>query len=66
MEEYRAYLLGPDGHVESRIDLICSDETTAKERAEQLADDRPVELWQGDRKIAEYPARRPTLKGPPA
>lgn len=57
MEEYRAYLLGPDGRIVSRIDLLCSDEDTAKERAEQLAQDCAVELWQGDRKIATYPPR---------
>jgi len=48
------YLLGPDGHV----DIVCSDEDTAKERAQQLAQDNAVELWQGDRKIAVYQADR--------
>jgi hypothetical protein len=58
MEEYRAYLLGPDGRIASRIDLICEDENAARERARQLAHDCAVELWCGDRKIAEYPARQ--------
>lgn len=57
MEEYRANLMGPDGHVMSRVDLICEDEETARERAQQLAQDRVVELWQGARKIAEYHPR---------
>ena len=45
MEEYRAYLLGPDGH-------LCADENTAKQKAQDLAEDCVVELWQGARKIA--------------
>ncbi|MGY3622374.1 hypothetical protein ACVJGD_008570 [Bradyrhizobium sp. USDA 10063] len=55
MEEYRAYLMGPDGYIVSRIDLVCADEDTAKERAQQLAHDCTAELWQGERKIATYP-----------
>jgi hypothetical protein len=58
MGEYRAYLVGPDGRIASRIDLICEDENAAREKARQLADDWAVELWFGDRKIAEYPARQ--------
>jgi len=23
MNEYKAYLIGPDGHIQSRVDLIC-------------------------------------------
>jgi len=25
MEEYRAYIVGPDGHVLERVDLRCND-----------------------------------------
>ena len=25
MEEYRAYVIGPDGHVVNRVDIRCSD-----------------------------------------
>ena len=57
MDEYKAFMLGPDGKIVSRIDLIC-DESTAREQAQQLADDCAVELWKGTQKIAEYPARR--------
>jgi hypothetical protein len=55
MEEYKACLLGPDGRVAWRVDLICEDEKAAREQAQQLAQKCPVELWQGARKIAEYP-----------
>jgi len=54
MERYTAYFLGPDGRVANRIDLVCEHEREAKERARQLAQDCAVELWQGDRRVAEY------------
>jgi hypothetical protein len=36
MQEYRAYLIGPDGHIFQRTDLVCADDETAKESAERL------------------------------
>ena len=54
MNEYRAYLMRPDGHIQSRVDLICKNEEAAKEQAKQLVDGHDVELWQLDRKIATF------------
>ncbi|MGY2907009.1 hypothetical protein ACVWVY_006030 [Bradyrhizobium sp. URHC0002] len=54
MNEYRAYVLGPDGHIQRRVDLICEHEEAAKEQAKQLVDGHDVELWQLDRKIATF------------
>ena len=51
MQEYRAYIMGPDGHVQSRVDLRCKDESEAIVRAKQLVDGHDVELWQLDRLI---------------
>jgi hypothetical protein len=51
MQEYRAYIMGPDGHVHKRVDLRCSDESEAIVRAKQLVDGHDVELWQLDRLI---------------
>lgn len=51
---YSAYLVGPDGHIQGRVDLICADDEAAKERAVQLVSGDDVELWQGDRRIAEF------------
>ena len=51
MQEYRAYIIGPDGHVQSRVDLRCKDVAEAFEQAKQLADGHDVELWQLDRYI---------------
>ena len=57
MEDYRAYVIGPDGHVRDRVDYWCRDVDAAKERAKQLVDGYDVELWQLDRKIAVFYAR---------
>ena len=51
MQEYRAYFVGPDGHVQNRTDLRCADDAEAIRLAKQLFDGRDVELWQLDRKI---------------
>ena len=53
---YSAYLVGPDGHIQGRVDFICADEEAAKERAVQLVNGNDVELWQGDRRVAEFKA----------
>jgi hypothetical protein len=54
MQEYHAYIMGSDGHILKRINLFCANDETAKERAKQLVDGHDVELWQSDRRIAEY------------
>jgi hypothetical protein len=58
MNEYRAYLVGPDGHIQSRVDLICEHEEAAKEQAKQLVDGHDVELWHLDRKITTFTCNR--------
>ena len=54
VNEYRAYLIGPDGHIQRRVDMLCADDNAAKERAKQLVDGHDVELWQLDRQIATF------------
>jgi hypothetical protein len=54
VNEYRAYLMRPDGHILSLVDLVCGHEEAAKERAKQLVDGHDVELWQHDRQIATF------------
>ncbi|WP_426536674.1 hypothetical protein [Bradyrhizobium sp. McL0615] len=46
--EYKVYAIGPDGHIILRIDLVCDDDAAAKERARQLVDAHPIELWRGE------------------
>jgi hypothetical protein len=57
MQEYHAFVLGPDGHIAYRHDLRCSDDEAAKERAKQLVNGHGVELWQLDRMVATFTRR---------
>ena len=63
MQEYRAYLMGPNGHVQSRVDIRCDDEAEAIRLARQLVDGHDVELWQLDRQIEifRHTSERPIL-----
>jgi hypothetical protein len=54
MRDYRALILGPDGHVVDRVDMFCTDDEVARERTRQLVDGHDVELWRHDRKLAEF------------
>ena len=54
MQEYRAYLVGPDDHIVKCVELVCADDEAAKEQAKALVDGYDVELWQEARKIAEF------------
>jgi hypothetical protein len=54
MAEYRAYIIGGDGHFLRVVELLCPDDDTAKECAKQFADGHDVELWQGERKITAF------------
>jgi hypothetical protein len=52
--EYRAYLIGHDGHFRNAVPLVCADDAEAEEKAKQLVDGHDVELWQRDRKVATF------------
>jgi hypothetical protein len=54
MQDYRAYFVGPDGHVQNRVYLRCADDAEAIRLAKQLFDGRDGELWQLDRKIGTF------------
>jgi len=54
MEEYRAYVIGPNGHITNRIDLRCYNEKEARRLAKIAVDDHPVELWETDRFIERF------------
>jgi hypothetical protein len=58
MQEYRAYIVGDDGHFMRAVDIFCDDDEAAKERAKQLVDGHDVELWQLDRKIETFKHQR--------
>lgn len=54
MNGYRAYIIGADGHIFRRVDLVCSDEAEARERAKALVDGHDVELWELDHHIVTF------------
>jgi hypothetical protein len=54
MEEYRAYVIGPDGHIFNRVDIRSPDETEARRLAKIAVDGHAVELWQADRFIERF------------
>jgi len=54
MHGYRAYIIGPDGHIQHRLDLFCETEDEAKVKAKQLVDGHAVELWDRARKIVRF------------
>jgi hypothetical protein len=54
MDEYRAYMIGPDGHIFNRVDIRCADENEARRLAKVAVYGHAVELWQGDRFIERF------------
>jgi hypothetical protein len=58
MPDYRAYLIGPDGCIHGRVELICIDDDDVLEHAMQVVDGHDVELWQLDRRIAMFAKRQ--------
>ena len=53
MQDYRAFVLGPDGHITNRYDFWAPDDEAAREQAKQLQHGHDLELWHHDRKIAD-------------
>ena len=56
MNAYSAYVIGSDGHLRHRIDIVCENDDAAKEQAEALVDGNDLELWQQNRKICTFKA----------
>lgn len=56
-QSYRAYLIGPDGHIVGREDLICSTDAEAVEQASRFTDKHEVEVWNECRLVTKL-ARR--------
>lgn len=51
MPEYRAYIVGHDGHFRASEIIVAEDDKRAVRIAEKLVDGHDVELWHLDRKI---------------
>ncbi len=54
MPEYRAYIIGSDGHFQDALGMNCDNDDAAIKRVDNLASAEAVdiELWQGDRMVA--------------
>jgi hypothetical protein len=59
MTEYRAYIVGSDGHFRDAIAMNCDSDETASQRANKLAqaETSEIELWQGSRMVAALKPR---------
>lgn len=51
---YYAYVIGEDGHVRNRINVVCDNDEEAKRCAQQLLDGQAIELWQEARRVATF------------
>jgi hypothetical protein len=52
---YRAYVVGKDGQIIGRRDLLsCQDDEAAKAYVERLVDGHAVELWDGACLLARF------------
>ena len=62
--DYRAYIMGPDGHIQNRVELRCDADVEAIRLAKQVVDGHDVELWQLDRYIETFmhTSERPVLR----
>ena len=54
MNSYYAYIIGSDGHITNRIEILCEDDDEARCCAQQLVDGHAIELWQEARMIARF------------
>jgi len=59
-QSYRAYLIGPDGHMVGREDLICSNDAEAIEQATGFTDKHEVEVWNGPRLVTKLARQKPS------
>ena len=54
MNGYYAFVIGADGHITNRIEIICENDEEAKRWARQLVDGHAIELWQEARMIETF------------
>jgi hypothetical protein len=56
MQEYRAYIVGLDGHIIGVEPMVCANDEEGIKRAKLLVKDHSVELWCGSRLVIQLPA----------
>jgi hypothetical protein len=52
MPDYRAYIVGPDGHFRTFEVVTADDDESAIKIARRYVDGHDVEVWELDRKVA--------------
>ena len=57
MRDYRAFVIGADGHIRDRFEFWAEDDDAAKEQARQLVDGHDVELWHQTERIAQLKSK---------
>jgi hypothetical protein len=62
MPDYRAYVIGADGHFIDAVALNCEDDAAANAQAVELAYSagHDVELWQGKRLVSNFSRKQPS------
>ena len=67
--DYRAYIVGPDGHFIGMHEISAADRSEATSAALKLVDGHPVSLWEGEEWIGTLkpgnPGCAPIFKRPP-
>ena len=58
MAEYRAYVVGDDGHFVAFRAFVCDSDADATVWAKQLVDGHDVELWSGERFVLKLEAKK--------
>ena len=64
MTEYRAYVMGHDGHIKSSRAFVCENDADAIVWAEQMVDGHDIELWSGDRIVKRLSATGSRTRSP--
>jgi hypothetical protein len=59
VSEYRAYVIGDDGHIASFRAFTCDGDADATVWAKQLIDGHDIELWSGARLVIRLNADKP-------
>jgi hypothetical protein len=54
--EYRAFVIGHDGHFIDVEPMVCTDDAEAIEKAKRLVYGFAVEIWSGDRLVTRLEA----------
>ncbi|GIQ73202.1 hypothetical protein BraRD5C2_16400 [Bradyrhizobium sp. RD5-C2] len=55
---YRAYAIGRDDRILSRVDLHCASDADAIQRVQDLVDRHSMELWKGAQLLRKFAARQ--------